>query len=259
MTVIAIAGGLGDVAPRPGATAREVPTGLPLPVEIDYSVVSAVSETLKQLQADTVISTLNLHWPGASESQINLIRGAAASGVVSGFLPSEFNIDYNASEEYGIVPSQSGSPITICMPTVDMPYPPRGEFLRAREELDRHPNLTYSLIRNGYFMDYLGMPYVESYLHPLYNILDLAAYKAVIPGDGDVPVVWTHTKDVAKFVTALVGIPADQWHQKTFVWCGHCRNFPQSLDHPWNTFCLFDETYLSRLGCGLGAITQIIR
>ncbi|CAI6097220.1 unnamed protein product [Clonostachys chloroleuca] len=95
MTVIAIAGGLGDVGRtievemvrHPHLTVhiltRKVPTGLPRPVEIDYSAVSAVSETLNNLQVDTVISTLNLHWPGASKSQINLIRGAAASGVVS--------------------------------------------------------------------------------------------------------------------------------------------------------------------------------
>lgn len=98
-----------------------------------------------------------------------------------------------------------------------MPYSPRGEFLRAREELDRHPNLTYSLIRNGYFMDYLGMPYVESYLHPLYNILDLAACKAVVPGDGDVPVVWTHTQDVAKFVAALTDMPTKQWPREAAI------------------------------------------
>ncbi|CAI6097219.1 unnamed protein product, partial [Clonostachys chloroleuca] len=107
--------------------------------------------------------------------------------------------------------------MNICKPTMDMPYSPRGEFLRAREELDRHPNLTYSLIRNGYFMDYLGMPYVESYLHPLYNILDLAACKAVIPGDGDVPVVWTHTQDVAKFVAALTDMPTKQWPREAAI------------------------------------------
>ena len=92
-----------------------------------------------------------------------------------------------------------------------MPYPPRQDHLRAVEELKRHPTLTYTLIRNGFFMDYLGLPYTETNLHPLYCVLDLRSAKAVIPGDGTQPVIFTHSRDVGSFLAMLVDLPASQW------------------------------------------------
>lgn len=44
---------------------------------------------------DTVISVLNLDFEEISDAQINLIRGAAKSGVVKRFIPSDFNVDYS--------------------------------------------------------------------------------------------------------------------------------------------------------------------
>ena len=66
-------------------------------------------------------------------------------------------------------------------------------------------------------MDYLGLPYLKTNLLPLYNILDLASHKAVVPGKGDTPVVWTHTRDVGKYVNELLKLPADQWPRESSI------------------------------------------
>ncbi|EXJ66482.1 uncharacterized protein A1O5_10634 [Cladophialophora psammophila CBS 110553] len=219
MVVVAVAGGLGDVGrtiveeihrsqrhqvyvltrqKAPGSPSRNVPECFPSVLEVDYSSRTALSEVLAKYNVDTVISTLNLHWPGADDAQLNLIQAAAECGTVTRFLPSEFNIDYNAPEE-------------------DMPYPPRVKYLQAVEELRRNTTLTFTLVRNGFFMDYLGLPFAETHLHPLYCILDISAGKAVIPGDGNCHVVFTHTRDVAKFVNELLDLPAHQWPKESAI------------------------------------------
>ena len=98
-----------------------------------------------------------------------------------------------------------------------MPYGPREEFLRAEKELKAHPNLTFALVRCGFFMDYLGLPYADTNLHPLYCLLDLPASKAVIPGEGNGHVVFTHTRDVGKFVTELLGLEAEKWSREATI------------------------------------------
>jgi hypothetical protein len=50
----------------------------------------------------------------------------------------------------------------------------------------------------AFFMEYLGLPWAETYLHPLYCILDLLESKATVPGSGMEYVIFTHTRDVAK-------------------------------------------------------------
>ncbi|KEF63715.1 uncharacterized protein A1O9_01693 [Exophiala aquamarina CBS 119918] len=204
MTVVAVAGGTGDLGQTiveaiantgkhtiyvlTRKVLQSIPTH-PLAsiaelVVLDYENPESIREVLDRLQVDTVISTLNLNWPGSAQSQLNLIRGSAQSKLVKRFIPSEFNIDYNVSEEW---------------------------------ELQGHPNLTYTLIRNGFFLDYLGLPFGETHLHPLYCLLDLQAAKAAIPGDGSMPVVFTHTTDVAKFVATLLDIPAAKWPLESAV------------------------------------------
>lgn len=98
-----------------------------------------------------------------------------------------------------------------------MPYGPRNRFLRAEYELDSHSNMTYTLVRCGFFMDYLGLPYAVTNLHPLYCLVDVSASKAVIPGDGTNHVVFTHTRDVGKFVTELLSLEATKWPREATI------------------------------------------
>ena len=82
-----------------GAASRKPPENFAPIITVDYASVDAIREVLTEKNVDTVICTMNLHYPGAAESQINLIRAAAQSGVVKKFLPSEFNIDYGCPAE----------------------------------------------------------------------------------------------------------------------------------------------------------------
>lgn len=98
-----------------------------------------------------------------------------------------------------------------------MPYPPRIDQLKAIQELEQYPQLTYTLIRNGNFMDYLGLPFADTFLKPLYMVVDLPAAEAAIPGDGTAMVTFTHTTDVGKFVAALLDVPASRWPLESTV------------------------------------------
>ena len=68
-------------------------------------------------------------------------------------------------------------------------------------------NLEWTAYQNGYFMDYYGMPYVESNLKPLTFVLDVANKAASIPGTGNEQMTFTYTKDLAKFVVAALDLP----------------------------------------------------
>ena len=64
--------------------------------------------------------------------------------------------------------------------------------------------LEWTIVYNGYFMDYFGMPKLASYLAPYVVLLDIAENAAAIPGDGNKPVTFTHTSDVGRFVAASI-------------------------------------------------------
>lgn len=70
-------------------------------------------------------------------------------------------------------------------------------------------SLEWTSFQNGYFMDYHGMPYVETYLKPLIFVLDVPNSAASTPGTGNEIMTLTYTKDLAKFVIASLDLP--QW------------------------------------------------
>lgn len=70
-------------------------------------------------------------------------------------------------------------------------------------------SLEWTSFQNVYFMDYYGMPYVETHLKPLMFVLDVRNSAASIPATGDEIMTLTYTKDLAKFVSALLDLP--QW------------------------------------------------
>lgn len=59
------------------------------------------------------------------------------------------------------------------------------------------------------------MPKVRSYLQPTTLVLDVANDAAGIPGSGDVPVVFTHSFDVAKYTARLLSL--DKWEKESYV------------------------------------------
>lgn len=71
----------------------------------------------------------------------------------------------------------------------------------------RETDLEWTQFHNGLFLDYYGMPHIESYLTPLAIFADVANRTAAIPGStGDELISFTYTKDLAKFVVAALGL-----------------------------------------------------
>jgi hypothetical protein len=91
-------------------------------------------------------------------------------------------------------------------------------------------SLEFTSIFNGYFIDYFAVPKVQSYLTPLVVVADLANNFAAIPGSGDVPVVFTHTWDIAKFAAAYV--QKSTWEKEAYIIGGKVT---------WNEFIAIAE------------------
>lgn len=91
--------------------------------------------------------------------------------------------------------------------------------LESERELERHPQLTWTLIRNGLFLDYLGMPSrpKPSNLMSWSIFVDLAHRKCVFPGDGTQTMIFTHSTDLAAYVERLIGLPAKDWPRESLI------------------------------------------
>ena len=96
----------------------------------------------------------------------------------------------------------------------------------AAEALKQTQNLEYTAFYSGFFLDYWGMPGVPSHMPPFTMVLDIAHNAAAIPGSGDVPITFTHTKDTAKFVAAI--LDKEKWDEETFV-MGEKLTFNEAL------------------------------
>ncbi|KAJ3956610.1 hypothetical protein N0V92_006845 [Colletotrichum tropicale] len=76
-------------------------------------------------------------------------------------------------------------------------------------------SLEWTAVFNGYFLDYFGTPKVKSYMDDVSFFVDVANNVAAIPGSGEVPVVFTHSFDVARLVAAL--LEKDKWPEETYI------------------------------------------
>ncbi|KAM0083465.1 hypothetical protein ACKRZS_004309 [Fusarium odoratissimum] len=68
-------------------------------------------------------------------------------------------------------------------------------------------NLEFSLVSIGLFLDYWAAPRIPTHIRAANIIIDPENNAAVIPGDGNTPVVFTHSTDAAKFAVALLDLP----------------------------------------------------
>lgn len=75
--------------------------------------------------------------------------------------------------------------------------------------------LEWTRIHNGFFLDYYFSEKFRTFLTPGKYVVDLDTKKAIIPGDGNMPVTFTHTLDVAKFVVASLSLT--HWPTRLFI------------------------------------------
>ncbi|KAF5022958.1 hypothetical protein F66182_4983 [Fusarium sp. NRRL 66182] len=215
MVVVAIAGGTGgvgrtvlDAITKSGKhkaivlsrTAGDVkPSSEPKRVAVDYNHVEQLKRLLQENNVEAVVSALLLVDEAVSQAQINLIRAAAHSGTVTKFIPSEYYIDFHA------------------------PIPGSELFtnfqLEAEAELSRHPQLTWTLIRNGIFLDHLTMPHnpKKTYISPYWVFVDIDHQECVFPHDGSQPLILAHSTDLAAYIECLIGLPAADWPHECLI------------------------------------------
>ncbi|TEA19773.1 Oxidoreductase BOA1 [Colletotrichum sidae] len=214
MAVIAVAGGTGNVGrtlveaiiatgkhdvkilARKANAEVEKATGASILV-VDYADVAATARALEQNNVHTVISAINtLALPGAPEPQeIELIKAADASKTTRRFITSGWGIPHNESQinDLASVPHK----------------------LRAQAFVKNETGLEHTVIHNGFFLDYWGPRAEKSHMTPLALFVDIPGHAAAIPGTGDVPAVFTHTRDVARFVAAALDL--DEWEPEFYV------------------------------------------
>lgn len=165
-----------------------------------YDSVDSLEEHLKSNKIHTLISVLSPPTPEVHQIELNLIRAAAKSRTVKRFVPSEWGVDFSHDDEH-----------------LPLPAPWKTLKREAIAELKKHPNLEYTSVYNGFFMDYFGMPHAPSHMLAEIPFIDIQAGKAAIPGNGDEnKVALTYTKDVAKFVRRAVE-STDPWPQKSVI------------------------------------------
>ncbi|KAI1179733.1 hypothetical protein F4777DRAFT_397214 [Nemania sp. FL0916] len=215
MVVVAIAGGTGGVGQTVvdaittageheaivlSRTAAATPTSIgPRRFVVHYDDVDQIKHVLQENRVEVVVSALLLVDEGVAQAQTNLIRAAAQSGTVTKFIPSEYYIDFHA------------------------PIPGSDLFtnfqIEAEAELSRHPELTWTLIRVGIFLDHLTMPYnsKKTYIDAYWVFLDMRHEECVFPGDGSQTLVLTHSTDLASFIERLIGLPAKDWPRESLI------------------------------------------
>ncbi|KAJ3541419.1 hypothetical protein NM208_g4620 [Fusarium decemcellulare] len=208
MTVVAIAGGTGHL----GRTIVEalvqnkehevlvfsrhatMPLGSAIHVQVDYDDVASLTTLIKKRRIHTIISTIALSSDAQSNAQLNLIQAASDSTVTKRFAPSEWSLPAKESqiERLGSV-----------------------EYRLRAIDLLRKTNLEYTLFFPGWLMDYYGIPHIETHMDPFPFAIDLSNRVAAIPASGDVLIVFTYTKDVARVVAASLTL--ERWPERAYI------------------------------------------
>ncbi|KAK4182662.1 hypothetical protein QBC35DRAFT_518708 [Podospora australis] len=185
MSVVAVAGGLGDLG-------RLITDALFATGKYEVYIMSRKSliEELTAKHVKVVICAFIMDCDSASDAQLRLIRAAERSASVKRFVPSEFNVEYDVGDDV-------------------LPYPEKKYHILARRELAKTTSLEYAYVYPGMFMDYFGLPKVPSTLRPLCFFVDPEAGEAVLPGDGEARMSMTFTTDAARYLA--LALELDEW------------------------------------------------
>ncbi|KAJ9614099.1 hypothetical protein H2200_002235 [Cladophialophora chaetospira] len=161
----------------------------------DYANVESLARLLEDNNIHTVISAMSVRGPEEGASEINLVKAAAKSAATKRFIASEYGTLAPADKKYWL---------------------PQHEFrLSVIAELKK-TDLDWTRIHNGYFLDYFGIPHIESHMTPVAFGVDMANKAAAIPGTGNDVLAFTYTKDVAKFVVAALDLP--KWDEALYCY-----------------------------------------
>ncbi|KAI9149037.1 Oxidoreductase BOA1 [Paramyrothecium foliicola] len=163
-------------------------------ITIDYSSIEGITKVLEDEGVRTLIPNVFIAH-GVMPSQRNLIYAAEASSVTKRFVPSTFETPYDEA-------------MAAVLYT--------GTYkLDIERVLLMTKSLEWTRFNNGFFLDYYFSSKVKTFLTPGKYVVDLDSKKAIIPGNGNVPVSFTHTLDVARFVVASLSLPL--WPSRLYM------------------------------------------
>lgn len=87
--------------------------------------------------------------------------------------------------------------------------------------------LEYTRVVNGWFLDYFGMPYWQTHLHPWVNVLNMVRRWAAVPGDGSAKANFVTTQDMGKFVANMMDLGS--WSKVSTI-VGDCLTMNQLVE-----------------------------
>ncbi|OJJ88705.1 uncharacterized protein ASPGLDRAFT_1499984 [Aspergillus glaucus CBS 516.65] len=161
---------------------------------VDYSDIDQLVSILEANDINTIICAFGVNDSSLSSSQLSLVDAATKSKSTKRFIPSGFAISY-PKESIQILPQLK-------------------DYFKAIDIL-RQSGLQWTIFVNGIFLDYFGPSEMVSYLKPNVFVVDLSNNVAEIPGDGNTPVTFTYTLDLAKYVLAILSL--DEWPEESRV------------------------------------------
>ncbi|KAF3011158.1 hypothetical protein E8E13_011507 [Curvularia kusanoi] len=155
----------------------------------DYSNPDSLLALFEENKIWTVVSTLNISLDRTVE--LNLIQAASRSQVTRRFIPNMWSAMVFKPEHANAHPMVPG-------------------LFQIRDALTK-TNLEWTVIHPGIFLEYYvsGLPtYVERF--PV--AVDIDADVAGIPGSGKIPVSFTYTFDIGRYVTKLLSL--EKWEKE---------------------------------------------
>ncbi|KAI8716206.1 NAD(P)-bd-dom domain-containing protein [Fusarium sp. LHS14.1] len=161
-------------------------------VSADYGNVDSLTSLFESNKVDTVISTVS--GTASIEPELNLIKAADKSVATKRYIPSIWGVNYTAE-------------VIAYFPLAQT----KRDILNALEST----TLEHTTVYNGYYLDYWVAPGAKSYFDPMALVIDVANNMAAIPGSGNVPVVFTYSFDIARFVVSLVALP--KWAKESYI------------------------------------------
>lgn len=143
-----------------------------------------MKKILQDYNVEVVISALALFTEESARAQMGLINAAIGSGTVKRFIPSEYGINYSHP---GLVD-----------------FHPQAQWWLDAADVLRTSHLDFTRIIFGWLLDHYGLPHCKSHMKPFNFALDFQNRRAALPGNGNFPVTFLHSVDVAKYVAALL-------------------------------------------------------
>jgi nucleoside-diphosphate-sugar epimerase len=142
----------------------------------------------------------------SSTAQLNLIAAADRSNVTKRFVPSEFGakVDEEVAE-----------------------LDPYANYWIENAKALKKTSLQFTRLAVGFFMDYWGMPHIDTAMAPFKWAIDVENGVAAIPGTGEEKFTMTYTRDLARFVVRL--LDEAEWPERAVI-VGQNVTFNQVLD-----------------------------